>query len=32
VLICMPAGYLSWHLRKALAELTFTGQDIPGPR
>ena len=31
VLICMLAAYLTWHLREALAELTFTGQDIPEP-
>jgi hypothetical protein len=31
VLICMLACYLTWHLRKALAELTFTDQDIPEP-
>jgi len=29
VLICMLACYLTWHLRAALAELTFTDQDIP---
>lgn len=29
VLICMLACYLTWHLRNALAELTFTDQDIP---
>ncbi|MGE5292019.1 MAG: IS1634 family transposase [Micromonosporaceae bacterium] len=29
VLICMLACYLTWHLRQALAELTFTDQDIP---
>ena len=26
----MLAAYLTWHLRKALALLTFTDQDIPG--
>ena len=31
VLICMLACYLTWHLRKALAELTFTDQEIPEP-
>jgi Transposase DDE domain len=31
VLICMLACYLTWHLRAALAELTFTDQDIPVP-
>ncbi len=31
VLICMLACYLTWHLRAALAELTYTGQDIPVP-
>ena len=31
VLICMLACYLTWHLRQALAELTFTDQDIPPP-
>ena len=31
VLICMLAAYLTWHLRAALAELTFTGQHIPAP-
>ncbi|HEX9518402.1 MAG TPA: IS1634 family transposase [Streptosporangiaceae bacterium] len=29
VLICMLAAYLTWHLRQALAELTYTDQDIP---
>lgn len=29
VLICMLAAYLVWHLRKTLAPLTFTDQDIP---
>jgi hypothetical protein len=29
VLICMLACYLTWHLRQALAGLTFTGQHIP---
>jgi Transposase DDE domain len=31
VLICMLAAYLTWHLREALAELTFTDQHIPVP-
>jgi hypothetical protein len=31
VLICMLACYLTWHLRAALGELTFTDQDIPAP-
>jgi Transposase DDE domain len=31
VLICMLACYLTWHLRQALAELTFTDQEIPEP-
>jgi Transposase DDE domain len=31
VLICMVAAYLTWHLRQALAELTFTDQHIPEP-
>ena len=29
VLICTLAAYLTWHLREALAELTFTDQHIP---
>jgi Transposase DDE domain len=29
VLLCMLAAYLTWHLRQALAELTFTDEDIP---
>ena len=29
VLLCMLACYLTWHLRAALAELTFTDQHIP---
>jgi Transposase DDE domain len=29
VLICMLAGYLTWHLRKALAPLTFTDTQPP---
>jgi hypothetical protein len=27
----MLACYLTWHLRQALAELTFTDQHIPAP-
>jgi len=29
LLICMLATYLTWHLRKALAPLTFTDENIP---
>jgi hypothetical protein len=29
VLICMLASYLSWHLRRELAELTYTDQTPP---
>ena len=31
VLICMLACYLTWHLRAALAELTYADQHIPAP-
>ncbi len=31
VLICMLACYLTWHLRQALAELTYTDPGIPAP-
>ena len=31
VLICMLACYLTWHLRRAWAPLTFTDQDPPIP-
>jgi hypothetical protein len=31
VLICMLACYLTWHLRKAWAPLTFTGENPPKP-
>jgi hypothetical protein len=31
ILLCMLAAYLSWHLRKALAPLTFTDENIPQP-
>jgi hypothetical protein len=30
VLICMLACYLTWHLRRALAPLTFTDDNPPG--
>jgi len=30
VLICMLACYLTWHLRKAWAPLTFTDENPPG--
>jgi hypothetical protein len=30
VLICMLACYLTWHLRRAWAPLTYTDQDPPG--
>src|SRR5262249_28601209 len=29
VLICMLAAYLTWHLRKACAPLTFTDENPP---
>jgi hypothetical protein len=29
VLICMLAAYLVWHLRRAWAPLTYTGEDPP---
>lgn len=29
VFLCMLASYLTWHLREALAELTFTDEHIP---
>lgn len=29
VFVCMLAAYLVWHLRDALAELTFTDENIP---
>jgi len=32
VLICMLACYLTWHLRKAWAPLTFTDEHPPGQR
>jgi len=31
ILLCMLAAYLNWHLRKALAPLTFTDENIPQP-
>jgi len=31
ILICMLAAYLTWHLRDALAELTYTDEHIPVP-
>ncbi|MCA1709008.1 MAG: transposase, partial [Actinobacteria bacterium] len=31
ILLCMLAAYLTWHLRKALAPLTFTDENIPTP-
>jgi hypothetical protein len=31
VLICMLGCYLTWHLRKAWAPLTFTDEDLPAP-
>ena len=32
VLICMLACYLTWHLRRAWAPLTFTDENPPAPR
>jgi hypothetical protein len=29
ILICMLAAYLTWHLRRTLAPLTFTDENIP---
>jgi len=29
VFLCMLAAYLAWHLRTALAELTFTDEHVP---
>ena len=29
ILLCMLAAYLTWHLRTALAPLTFTDENIP---
>jgi hypothetical protein len=31
VLICMLAAYLTWHLRRAWAPLTYTDEDPPAP-
>ena len=31
LLICMLAAYVTWHLRKAFAPLTFTDENIPAP-
>ena len=31
VFLCMLAGHLTWHLRKALAPLTYTDEDRPVP-
>lgn len=31
VFLCMLAGHLTWHLRQALAPLTFTDEDRPVP-
>lgn len=31
LLICMLAAYLTWHLRKTLAPLTFTDENAPKP-
>ena len=31
MLICMLACYLTWHLRRAWAPLTYTDQDPPAP-
>jgi len=31
VLICMLAAYLTWHLRKAWAPLTYTGEEPSAP-
>ena len=31
ILICMLAQYLTWHLRKAWSELTYTDQRTPVP-
>jgi hypothetical protein len=31
VLICMPACYLTWHLRQAWAPLTFTDESPAAP-
>lgn len=31
VLLCLLAGYLTWHLRRALAPITFADTERPGP-
>jgi len=31
LLICLLAAYLTWHLRKTFAPLTFTDENIPDP-
>jgi hypothetical protein len=31
ILLCMLAAYLTWHLRKTLAPITFTDENIPTP-
>jgi hypothetical protein len=31
VALCLLAGYLTWHLRRALAPITFADTDRPGP-
>src|SRR6266511_1825791 len=31
LLLCLLAGYLTWHLRRALAPITFTDTDRPAP-
>jgi len=31
ILLCMLAAHLNWHLRTALAPLTFTDENIPQP-
>jgi hypothetical protein len=31
LVLCLLAGYLTWHLRHALAPITFTDTDRPGP-
>jgi len=31
VLICMLAAYLTWHLRRAWAPLTYTDEEPPAP-
>jgi len=31
VVLCLLAGYLTWHLRRVLAPITFTDSERPGP-